>query len=548
MRLKTLATATLLVLIGAGAGAYLVGSDFLERLTNRAEREWKMRVAGSVETDWTELPSALHALEMAKVPVTHLASGGGGATATIGEHILIVGRRGLIDYLSPDGVVRRLDTVVPMNLSGLLASETAKHPRFKIQFFRVHGLLALETAPGEFDLLVSHHRFAGSCVEWLISRVRLTDIDGVLRVVNGQWETLFTAEPCIPFIGKKILFVGHQAGGAMVALDAKNVLFSVGDHRLDGIYADKKVSMDPNTHLGKILRLNLSSLEVETIATGVRNPQGLVVAEDGRIWETEHGPRGGDEINEIVRGGNYGWPEVTYGMEYGGIALPWPPNPDQGRHEGYLKPKFAFVPSVGLTQIIEIRGDEFPRWQGDLVAASLRAESLFRFRLEGDTVVYVEQIELNERLRDLIQLENGQIVLLGRRGDLIFLRNAAKDHPVGRLPSVAANHAATKDTATNAVERGNAVFDAQCGTCHALFDSHEAGPHLVDLIGRKAGGLNDYAYSPALKQADFKWNQRALRKFLSDGKPLISPITMPRVILPPEELDDLIAYFESLDR
>lgn len=554
MRLKSLIVSLTLLLIGAGAGAYAVKEDVVTRVVNRAVRLWQTDVAKAPTVQWKPLPTALHVLEEARIPVASLAPGGGGVVAAVGDHLLVVGRRGIVDYLAADGTIQSLGLKVPMKLEALLASDVSKDRRFRLQFFRVHGLLALKSAPDTFDLLVSHHRFEGSCIDWVISRVRLRDIGNRLEVVNPEWEEIFKATPCIPFETRGVIFVGHQAGGKMVASGEDKILFSVGDHRFDGVYTDNKAPMDPNSHLGKIILLDLKSREAEIFASGLRNPQGLVLAEDGRIWETEHGPRGGDEVNLITRGGNYGWPEVTYGLDYPGAGIPWPPNPRQGRHDGYAKPKFAFVPSVGLSDLIEVRGAEFPRWEGDLLATSIVGKSLFRLRIEGDAIVYAERIEFGERLRNLVLLDNGQIAVLTRKGDIIFIRteDAMRNDQTVSARAVE-NMEALPTTrrgnqASDSAERGKFIFDSECGTCHALTEHHEVGPHLVGVIGRKAGSLKDYAYSPGLKKANFSWDRKSLGKLLSGSGGLGIPNAMPPLSLTYDEREDLIAYFRTLEQ
>lgn len=557
MRKKHIVSALVLLLTGVAIGAYLsytLPGHIADGSKDGREQQRRSRDADISVERWTPWVTALHSIEAVRIPVANLAPGGGGAMAAINDHILVVGRRGIIEYLAGDGSVQSLGVRVPMNLDALLAWDLVNDPRFRLQHFRVHGLLALGTGQGRFDLLVSHHRFAGTCFEWMISRIRLRDSGSRLEVADPEWEELFKAKPCIPLKEKGLFLAGLQAGGDMIALSEDEILFSIGDHKFDGVYAEEKVSMNPDSHLGKILLLNLKTLNAELFATGVRNPQGLVLARDGRIWETEHGPRGGDEVNLIERGGNYGWPEVTYGLDYGGGGKPWPFNPNQGRHDGYIKPKFAFLPSVGTSRLIEVRGSEFPHWQSDLLVASIKGESLFRLRIEGDSIVYAERIEFGERLRDLIQLGNGQIAILSRKGDIIFLRNQDSEHSGTTLAEIAetqplqsteeARRVSEKDNAA----RGKFIFDSECGMCHALIEQHDVGPHLVGLIGREAGALDDFSYSPAFEDADFRWDRKSLRTFFRAPWEVVWPTNMPDIKLTKDEVDALIDFLEPSQR
>ena len=147
-------------------------------------------------------------------------------------------------------------------------------------------------------------------------------------------------------------------------------MVTVGDHKFDGVNNPFRAPMDPQTHLGKAVEINLDTKTATIFSSGLRNPQGLTISTDGLIWETEHGPQGGDELNVLQRGNNYGWPEVTYGVDHG--KVPWPLNQVQGRHDKYTKPAYAFVPSIAISSLIETYSDEFPLWKGDLLVTSLK--------------------------------------------------------------------------------------------------------------------------------------------------------------------------------
>ena len=138
----------------------------------------------------------------------------------------------------------------------------------------------------------------------------------------------------------------------MVQSGDDTILVSVGDHQFDGFYDSRAVAMDPATDLGKLIELNIKTGVSRHFARGLRNPEGLTIARDGRIWESEHGPQGGDEINLMVEGRNYGWPIVTYGMAYGYPPKNWPFNPRPGGHDGYTRPRFAFVPAIAPTNMV----------------------------------------------------------------------------------------------------------------------------------------------------------------------------------------------------
>ena len=144
----------------------------------------------------------------------------------------------------------------------------------------------------------------------------------------------------------------------------------------------------------------------------------MTVTSSGALFSTEHGPKGGDELNLITEGSNYGWPNVSLGTGYKGYDLE--NHAPVGEHTSYQTPVFAWVPSIGPSNLIEVRGFD-RRWDGDLLVASLKANSLFRLRLEGTRVLYAENIWVGQRIRDMLQLKNGTIVLWTDDTQLLFV-------------------------------------------------------------------------------------------------------------------------------
>src|SRR5262249_46415968 len=172
-----------------------------------------------------------------------------------------------------------------------------------------------------------------------------------------------------------------------------------------------------------------------TLTSGHRNPQGLAYTKSGQLLSTEHGPRGGDELNVITEGSNYGWPNVTLGTEYD--SYNWNTGSSLvGSHAGYTSPLFAWMPSIAVSQLIEV--DNFhQRWNRDLLVGSLKASSLYRLRLESGRVLYSEPIWIGQRIRDIAQTANGAIVLWTDDTQLLFI-TVDKDQLAikGRVPDV----------------------------------------------------------------------------------------------------------------
>ena len=164
-------------------------------------------------------------------------------------------------------------------------------------------------------------------------------------------------------------------------------------------------------YLGKVLRLEIQTGEVEVLAEGLRNSQGLVRDADGNLWATDHGPQGGDELNLLQAGGNYGWPHVTYGIEYGNRVPEEMEYNDVGQHDGFLRPVYAWIPSPAISAMAVNDEQQLPLWKDDLLVTSLKDRSLFRFRRHGTDVQYFERIELGYRIRDIAIMPDGRIAL-----------------------------------------------------------------------------------------------------------------------------------------
>jgi glucose/arabinose dehydrogenase len=232
------------------------------------------------------------------------------------------------------------------------------------------------------------------------------------------------------------LFVADSQGrpghfGSRIVFDGEGYMFfSVGDRQAppSGDLAAHP-AQDRSNHNGTINRLHddgrvpadnpfvgQEGIEPSIWSWGHRNPQGLARdPRSGELWSTEHGPQGGDELNLIERGANYGWPVVGFGVNYG-----------SGRviHEGTLRegmesPVNIWVPSIGTSGLLVYAGERFPAWRGNIFAGGLTGERLVRLTLDGHVVVGVESLlERMGRVRDVRQGPDGYIyVALESRGE-----------------------------------------------------------------------------------------------------------------------------------
>jgi glucose/arabinose dehydrogenase len=176
--------------------------------------------------------------------------------------------------------------------------------------------------------------------------------------------------------------------------------------------------------LGKIIRItpdgvpppdnpfvNKPGARPEIWSYGHRNPQGLAInPADGKLWEQEHGAMGGDEINIIERGHNYGWPLVSYGVNYDGT----PVGTGKAKMEGIDDPLWHWTPSIAPSGMTFYTGELFPAWKGSLFNGALKFQLLSRLELKGNKAVKEERLlqNLHERIRDVRQGPDGALYLL----------------------------------------------------------------------------------------------------------------------------------------
>jgi len=222
---------------------------------------------------------------------------------------------------------------------------------------------------------------------------------------------------------------GHY--GSRLVFDDQGYLFiSVGDRQASPSGdLESHPAQDLSNHHGVILRLHedgsvpqdnpfvgqAGALD-EIWSYGHRNPQGLVIhPETDQPWANEHGPQGGDEVNRIVRGGNYGWPVVGYGVNYrSGSAIH-----EGTQREGMVHPEHVWIPSIGVSGMIVYTGDAFPEWQGDVFNGGLSGMQIARLDMEGEEILREETLLLDvARVRDLEQGPDGYIyVALENEGE-----------------------------------------------------------------------------------------------------------------------------------
>ena len=178
-------------------------------------------------------------------------------------------------------------------------------------------------------------------------------------------------------------------------------------------------AQDANSDLGKVIHMTAEGQRIGGLhySRGHRNVLGLAFAPDGRLWETEMGPRGGDEVNLLLQGKNYGWPRASYGSHYDGRDIP-----DDHKGRGFEEPKVWWNPSVSPGSLLIYTADLFPQWKGDALIGALSGQALIHVRIRGDQASKADQWDMGHRIRAVDQGPGGEVYLLEDGGNGRLLR------------------------------------------------------------------------------------------------------------------------------
>jgi len=209
------------------------------------------------------------------------------------------------------------------------------------------------------------------------------------------------------------------------------------DSKYDGVEHDFTDNPDIGRNFsGRVLRINRdgsipkdnpwlsrATVPAETFAHGLRDPEGAAInPATGELWVTDHGPQGGDEINIVKSGRNYGWPDVSYGVQYDFQRTDGRKNVPVGNGKtsmpGVEEPAYFWVPDIAPSGMLFYTGDKFPEWKGNLFVGALEGQALVRLVLNGDRIVAEERLltERKMRVRDIRQGADGSIYLLAGTG------------------------------------------------------------------------------------------------------------------------------------
>jgi glucose/arabinose dehydrogenase len=287
----------------------------------------------------------------------------------------------------------------------LLGNFINANERIRDSRFAITDIAVLRESTNNLNVLISFPRLTNrNCVEVVVDEVTVNLASANAKKVS-RW---FTSKPCVP-----VSAVQHAAG-RMEVINSKSVYLTVGD-----LGYRKINSRNLRGDLGSVFKI--SKKKIEKISTGHRNQQGILLFDRNTLIASEHGPRGGDEINVIERGVDYGWPFVTYGEPYtqGDYVIPR----ETGTHKGYQEPVKVWVPSIAPTELIQLPKNGFGKYSGGIAMGTLREMALVFMTFENGKITSSEEVNIGARIRDLEVMPGQRIVASTDDGKLIFIGN-----------------------------------------------------------------------------------------------------------------------------
>ncbi len=319
------------------------------------------------------------------------------------EDIIIASESGPFFFLNSKIIKSDIDYNIE-NISSNLDSE-------KIQI--------LDILKVDQELVVSYSRYISeNCFSFNIAKAKFNK-DFL------KFNKFFETSECQPkyFAGRLFEYFHEKEKGLLVSIDVWGVTLENKEKRNSANY----LAQDDESPFGKILFVNYRG-EYDVFSKGHRTPQGLFVTKDNFILSTEHGPRGGDEINLIKYKGNYGWPTSSYGELY--------PNQEPKNNEffykkshsdnNFIEPLFVFFQSIGISQLIDVPKNFSDFWINNFLITSLNGSSLYRVKFDKNftKLQYFEKIFIGKRIRDIIYLKNFKTFVISldeKKGYLGFI-------------------------------------------------------------------------------------------------------------------------------
>ena len=275
--------------------------------------------------------------------------------------------------------------------------------RIRDSRFAITDIAVLKENVNSANILISFPRLTNrNCVEVVVDEISLNLNTTSAKKIN-RW---FTSKPCVA-----VSAVQHAAG-RMEVINNKSVYLTIGD-----LGYRKIDSRSLRGDLGSVFKI--SKKKIEKISSGHRNQQGILLLDGKTLITSEHGPRGGDEINVIEKGTDYGWPFVTYGEPYtqGDYVIP----KETGTHKGFREPIKVWTPSIAPTELIQLPINGFGKYSGGIAMGTLREMALVFMTFENGKITSSETVNIGARIRDLEVMPDQRIVASTDDGRLLFI-------------------------------------------------------------------------------------------------------------------------------
>lgn len=270
-----------------------------------------------------------------------------------------------------------------------------QHEKLKNINTNLNLVTALDLLIDKKDVFISGVVVENKCAYLVLYQAKISDLE------NLKFKIIFKSNECMTMIQSGRLAKSNKNNSLFIATAA--------DILVKSDETDNKPQND-NSIYGKILEIDLKSNNYKIFSKGHRNILGLYIDEEV-ILSTEHGPKGGDEINKIILNGNYGWPIVSYGEKYYINSEYYSNSHDD---YGFVEPIYSFIPSVGISQIVRVGENFSKKWKNNFLIASLNGNHLYRIKFDKkyEKIIFIENIYIGERIRDLVYFESKNIFLM----------------------------------------------------------------------------------------------------------------------------------------
>jgi glucose/arabinose dehydrogenase len=444
----------------------------------------------------------------------------GGSLSASDIGLFIMDRMGNL-YIKDDVVTRVKIPPINNNIQAYILSGA----NLNSNEMRVHSVAFYER---EKKLYVCYTKYLSDGQHQLV--VDAVKIDTLKKESIGDWVNIYTSQTVSASQSS------NGAGGRLL-IDKNKIFLSIGYPNSIGYPrewekggwhtgdANLANSQDAKSSFGKIFSIDLFSNAVSLVSMGHRNPQGLAISNTNQLFSVEHGPQGGDEVNLIKKGKNYGWPITTYGTRYGTFNYEWSTR-SKTNDNGFEEPLFSFVPSIGASSIYFVN-NFYPQWNGDLLIGSLKAQTVYRLHLgKSKNVIFSEPIWIGHRVRDISRHQPNVINILTDDG---FLASLTVDAD-----------ALHKNVKGNGLTLEPAL--KVCQTCHGFESTtpNSMAPTLRGLLNRKIGSDNFDKYSQSLKSKDGVWTQENLEDFINNPQKFAPGTAMPKLGLSKSEVRNIV--------